>query len=111
MSFPDHYQITERTRFRVRYEIHPGREFAATGVYWLRGFETVEDCQRAYIAARQASGLGASQFGEGNLFDQAGQHLARISYNGRLWSPVPWHSGLAPLAEAPEISPQEDRNQ
>ncbi|WP_181180966.1 hypothetical protein [Paracoccus sp. FO-3] len=37
MTFPGEYQITERTRFRVRYEIHTGRDHAAPGTYWLRG--------------------------------------------------------------------------
>lgn len=101
MTFPGEYQITERTRFRVRYEIHTGRDHAAPGTYWLRGLMTAEECQRAYIEAREASGLGASQFGSGEVFDEAGQHLASLSYNGRLWPPVSWHPGLEPLAEAP----------
>lgn len=97
----DGYEITDRTRFRVRYEIHGGRDFAALGTYWLNNFTSLEDCQRAYIEAREQSGLGASQFGSGELFDEMGQHLAYLSYNGRLWPPVPWRAGLEPLAEAP----------
>jgi len=88
------YEITERTRFRVRYEINAGRDFAAPGTYWLTNMMSLEDCQRAYIEAREQSGLGASQFGSGELFDEMGQHLAHVSYNGRLWPPVSWHPDL-----------------
>ena len=102
MTLPTDYQITARTRFRVRYEIDAGREDAAPGTYWLRGFTSLEDCQRAYVAARNVSGLGASQFGCGEVYDDAGQHLARISYNGRLWPPLPWTPDMRPLADAPK---------
>lgn len=102
MTLPSDYQITARTRFRVRVEIDAGRENAAPGTCWLHGFTSLEDCQRAYVEARNASGLGASQFGYGEVYDESGQHLARISYNGRLWPPLPWTPDMRPLADAPK---------
>lgn len=87
--------------FRVRIEVSAGRDPAEPGALWLRGLATLADCQRAYVEAREWADLGASQFGTGEVFDRFGQHVASISYNGRLWPPVPWHSGLVPLAEAP----------
>ena len=95
------YQITERTRFRVRYSIHAGRDSADIGTYWITNLSSLEDCQRAYMEARDKSGLGASQFGSGELFDEMGQQLAYLSYNGRLWPPVAWHPELKPLADMP----------
>ncbi|TMV67160.1 hypothetical protein FGG78_32365 [Thioclava sp. BHET1] len=101
ITLPNGYEITERTRFRVRYEIHPGRTPARLGVYWVTGLLTPEDCQRTYIAAREAAGLGGSQFGTGEIFDEMGQYLAQISYNGRLWPAESWTQGQQCLAEAP----------
>lgn len=101
MTLPGGYETSERTRFRVRYEIHTGRDYAVPGIYWLRGITSLEDCQRAYIEARTTAALGASQFGSGEVFDQMGQHVANISYNGRLWPAEPWRPGIEPLAEAP----------
>lgn len=96
------YEISERTRFSVRYEVFFGRDYAEPGVYWLTNMTSMEECQRAYIKVRAESGLGASQFGTGELFDEMGQHLAYISYNGRVWPPVAWHPDIKPLADAPE---------
>lgn len=100
-SIFEDYKTSERTRFRVRYEVFCGRDHAMPGVYWLTNMTSLEECQRAYIKARADTGLGASQFGTGELFDEMGQHLAYISYNGRLWPPVAWHHGIEPLADAP----------
>ena len=93
MSFPPQYEVTERTRLRVRYEIRlHGSDFTAVGIYWLRGMRAVEECQEAYVKARDESGLNARQFGRGDIFDEAGQHLAYISFDGQLRSLVALHS-------------------
>jgi hypothetical protein len=68
---------------------------------------SLEEAQRGYIALRDRTGYGASQFGFGEVFDEAGQLVATVSYNGRLWAPSPdgrgggWRPGAAPVAEAP----------
>lgn len=70
---------------------------------WCRGktFPTLEAAQRAYIAARCASGMGGSRWGSAMVLDATGAAVARISYNGRLWPVEAWHVGMAPMAEAP----------
>lgn len=103
MQLPGGYQITEHTRFKVRYEISDGREIAQPGTYWLKHLPSLEDCQRAYIEARNAAELGASQFSSGTVFDEMGQHVATVSYNGRLWDAEPWTGQSKPLAEAPAL--------
>jgi hypothetical protein len=106
MSTPEQvlkYAVDERTRFEVRVEIvdtgHPIEGIAS--VYWVRHQTSLTDCQREYIKLRESVGLGASFFGEGEVFDQFGQLVARISYNGRIWAPTPWRPGDEPVAEAP----------
>ena len=39
---------------------------------------------------------------EGLVQDDAGQVVAKVSYNGRVWPPGAWHAGLAPILEAVE---------
>jgi hypothetical protein len=45
----------------------------------------------------QAGRGGASRMRDGEVFDDAGKAIARISYNGRVWAPGPWTSGAEPL--------------
>ena len=104
------YPVTERTRFRVRVEIH--EDLSGTPrVDWVRGCRSLEEAQRGYVALREESGYGASQFGFGSVFDEAGQLIATISYNGRLWAPAPaglgWRPGVEPVAEAPAMTPEQ----
>lgn len=94
MDHPPHYHPTERTRYKVRIE-SIGR------VITLSQFDTLEKAQRAYIKARNESRLGGSGWSSGDVFDEMGQHVARISYNGRLWPPLPWAPGMEPYAEVP----------
>lgn len=108
------YQVDERTRFKVRVEIF--EELSETpSVNWIRGCRTLEEAQRGYVALREETGYGASQVGFGHVFDEAGQLIAHISYNGRLWAPSgeggmsPWRPGVQPVAEAPDPGP-EDRS-
>lgn len=91
MDHLPNYAADERTRYSVLIEVEG--EITA-----LRHMLTLDACQRAYIDLRETSTLGASSFGEGNVFDEMGQHIARISYNGRLWEPLPWNPEQKPLA-------------
>lgn len=104
------HPVTERTRFRVRVEIHEDLSGTAR-VEWVRGCRSLEEAQRGYIALREEAGYGASQFGFGSVFDEAGQLIATVSYNGRLWAPDPdgrvWRPGAEPVAEAPAMTPEQ----
>ena len=48
-------------------------------------FETFADAQKTYANARDFYNYGASRWGAAKIM-QDGQVIARISYNGRLWS-------------------------
>lgn len=95
------YEADERTRFSLRYEVF-GDSDHMPSVRWHRTLFTLTEAQRLYVRDRDASGLGASGFGAGFIFDQFGQEVAQISYNGRLWPPLPWTSQSRPVAEAPQ---------
>ena len=104
------YPMTDRTRFRVRVEIH--EDLSGTPrVDWVRSCRSLEEAQRGDIALREETGYGASQFGFGSVFDEAGQLIATVSYNGRLWAPDPdglvWRPGAEPVAEAPAVTPEQ----
>jgi hypothetical protein len=73
-------------------------------VTWVKNLRTLEATQIAYMDAVETSGLGASRFLPGEVFDEAGQHVARISYNGRLWEPETWTPEMKSIAEAPRAS-------
>lgn len=77
------------TTFEVAFTIHPGRHDDRPGKRVLRGLASIADCQRAYAKIRDNSDAGGSSFGEG-LITEAGQTVARISYNGRVWEPIPY---------------------
>lgn len=97
------YAMTERTRFKIRIEFREGRDPlpAGPGVCWITMQASLTDCQRAYVTVRDAHCLGYSQFSDGEVYDEMGQHVARISYNGRLWVPMPWTPDATLVAEAP----------
>lgn len=86
----------------VRFEIHTGREVVVPGIKWIHGKENLDECQRAYIEAREKAGLGHSQFGCAEVFSDSGEHIAHISYNGRVWPPEPWTPNSTPLSEVPQ---------
>ena len=96
MKHLPHYENDERTRYRVRIEVD--HEWGPQEIYWIKFCMDLEEAQRSYIAARDATTYGASRFGTGDVFDEAGQHIARISFNGRLWHP--WTNEF--LADRPE---------
>lgn len=97
------YPSTERTRFTVHIEIHPGRDGCVPGKITLAHLRSLTDAQLAYAAIREESWLGGSQFGDGLVYDEMGQNIARISYNGRIWGPLPWHPKAQPVGEAPAL--------
>ena len=104
------YPVSERTRFRVRVEIH--EDLSGTPrIAWIRTCRSLEEAQRGYVALREGTGYGASRFGFGSVFDEAGQLIATVSYNGRLWAPDPdglaWRPGAEPVAEAPAMTPEQ----
>lgn len=97
------YQTTERTRFKVLIDVTPGRDACVPGRITLHHLMSLTDAQVAYMATREECGLGGSQFSEGHVCDEQGQHIARISYNGRIWEPVAWNREQKPVAEAPSL--------
>ncbi|MFG6080536.1 hypothetical protein ACEUZ9_001140 [Paracoccus litorisediminis] len=108
VTFPGGYEVTERTRFKVRIAIHQTVDLEPK-VDWIYGLTSPEEVQHAYMDARDASGLGAAQFGGGEVIDEMGQHVANVSYNGRLWPAEPWRPGLVFLADIPQ-RPRADAN-
>lgn len=50
---------------------------------------SLEECSKLYQNIRDRSNLGASSFADGNVLCD-GKIVARISYNGRIWSPEPY---------------------
>jgi hypothetical protein len=103
------YQWDENTRFTLHLEYYEGGDLDPSTIRFIRDLPTLESAQRAYLAARDETGLGASRFLPGDVFDQTPEHVARISYNGRLWTPDPLTAGGEPIAEAPRTPDPEDR--
>ena len=58
--------------------------------------QTLADASRRYCERRDQTGLGASAFPEAELMLD-GVVVGRISYNGRIWQPVPWRPGDRPI--------------
>lgn len=58
--------------------------------------ETLADASRRYCERRDQTGLGASTFPEATLIRE-GIVVGRISYNGRIWQPIPWRPGDRPI--------------
>jgi hypothetical protein len=52
---------------------------------------------RLYGERRDDSGEGASTFHDGEVVDDAGRVVARISYNGRVWAPGAYDPAATPL--------------
>lgn len=73
----------------------------ATGSHWITDLPDLESCQRTYMATRDRTGLGARNFGDGEVYDADMSPMARISFNGRAWPAGEWQAGSLPLAEAP----------
>ncbi|WP_234831934.1 hypothetical protein [Sphingobium yanoikuyae] len=58
--------------------------------------QTLEQASRGYCERRDQTGLGASAFPEAELM-RDGVIVGRISYNGRIWHPIPWRPGDRPI--------------
>jgi hypothetical protein len=101
-------ETTPTTRFRLRLEMYDGPDdLDPATVRFVEDLHTLEAAQIAYIRAREDSSLGVSRLLPGDVFNEIGLHVARISYNGRLWAPEPLSTGGEPVAEAPRL-PEED---
>lgn len=97
------FNYDETTRFSLRLEFYEGGDMDPATVRFVTDLPSLEAAQWAYVEARDASCLGASRFLPGDVFHQApeGAHVARVSYDGRLWAPDPLTTGGIPLAETP----------
>lgn len=108
------YDATERTRLTLVVPNvdggAPRLRRAAPPESWQDLEAQLDALQRAYIDARVASGEGASTFAQGEIFDESGQSLAVVSYNGRLWDGGRWKPGKVPLREAPAMLENEWTN-
>ena len=65
--------------------------------------EKVPSFAVASVACRQYIrhyGLGGGNWSGGQVYDDAGKLIARVSYNGRVWPPDSWKPGMMPLWEA-----------
>lgn len=63
--------------------------------------ETLAAASKLYCELRDESGLGSSQWPDAEVLDADGKPAARISYNGRVWSPEPWEwRKSTPIMEA-----------
>ena len=67
---------------------------------------SLAEASAAYCKAREASNEGASTFPDGAItkpFFADGScprivtHVGRVSYNGKVWGPDDWLSGMKPL--------------
>lgn len=94
--------------FRLRMEFFPDDDLTPSTVVFAENIASPTEAQRTYVMARESSMLGASRFLPGELFDASGNHVGRISYNGRLWKPEPLQAGMTPIAEAPPMEPGEE---
>ena len=91
------YVVTPDTRYRLKIS-------TVTHEIDVADLPTLADAQLKYVRLRDVTGYGASQFSSGEIYDQNGHHVARISYNGRLWDAAIWTADMDPIAEAPELA-------
>ena len=59
-------------------------------------FKDASDSYRDYI---ERGDLGSSELGKGsgNIKDASGKVVARVSYNGNVWNPIPWTPEQKPI--------------
>jgi hypothetical protein len=60
------------------------------------------DASALYAQQRDYSGEGVSTFPAGRI-EQGGETIARVSYNGRVWSPGKWAEGDTPLFDPSKV--------
>jgi hypothetical protein len=95
--------MTSKNKLKLELNIRDGAGWIEPGKKTIKNIATLEDCQRAYIEIRDSLDIGASHLSEGHVYDQDNKHIARISYNGRLWNTKTWEPGDEPIIEAPKI--------
>jgi Inorganic Pyrophosphatase/Large polyvalent protein-associated domain 1/RadC-like JAB domain len=62
--------------------------------------DSFKDASEKWDKFRETTMAGASEIGEGvKIFDQDGNEVARVAYNGRVFPPGGWKSGVKPLYE------------
>jgi len=74
----------------MKNKIQPvGNTFNLNGT--MVSVRTLDEARAMWIALRDSEFLGSSDCVRGNgKYYENGQHVATVSYNGRLWSPEPW---------------------
>lgn len=107
MKIPGGYEIGERTNFKVKLSFHDEISGKDKPVEIKGRLTSIESCQIAYMAFRDALELGMSDLGEGMIIDEMKQVVAKISYNGRAWEALPFRVGMEPFAEAPDAAARE----
>lgn len=96
--------MTSKNKLKLELNIRDGAvPVSDPGKKTIKNIATLEDCQRSYMKIRDSLDIGASQLSEGHVYDQDNKHIARISYNGRLWNTKTWEPGDEPISEAPKI--------
>lgn len=68
----------------------------------MEGFKPIAvadfaEASHIYSERREDSGEGASTFAGGDVHDEDGVHIGRISYNGRIWAPGPFDPNDTPI--------------
>ncbi len=58
--------------------------------------QSFSEMSATFCAIRDRLGVGSSRLADVFITDN-GEKIARISYNGRVWAPEPWVSGMVPL--------------
>lgn len=58
---------------------------------------SLKQASEMFCAARDKSGLGASQTPDAFIVNSLGEKVARISYNGRVWPVEEWTQDQRPL--------------
>lgn len=95
MQHLPHYVATERTRYDVRIEGYRG------SIHWIHGCLDLEECQLKFIEKTDdLKGKGIVLLVVGDVFDEMGQNICRITNRGCLVEPFT----LKLLAERPEVA-------
>lgn len=55
------------------------------------------EASATYDAARASSAQGMRSFPDGQIWDDDGELIARISFNAKVWPAAPWFPGQVPL--------------
>lgn len=84
-----------------RLDMEPGQQNPLFLIVRQAGYpdimvKTLAEASRRYCERRDQTGLGASTFPEATLLHE-GVIIGRISYNGRIWHPIPWRPGDKPI--------------